>query len=239
MPKKYALDSLLRLLPVAALGSIVTFANLAAAQNLTNQEIQHPSADSWPSYHGDYTGRRHSSLTQITPHNVRDLTLAWAFQTNQPATIKSSPLLVDGILYFSVPDNVWAVDARSGHMIWHFDHPTTEGDHIGHRGVAMYQDWLYFVTPDAHLISLNAKDGTIRWDKVIADVKKGYWSTVAPLVVHNHVIAGVGGDLDNITGLLKSFDPETGEEQWEWDATPPPRHCWQNYRWYDLDHRHI
>jgi alcohol dehydrogenase (cytochrome c) len=222
MPKKYALDSVLRLLSVAALGSIVTLPNLAAAQNLTNQEIQHPSVDSWPSYHGDYTGRRHSSLTQITPHNVHDLTLAWAFQTNQPATIKSSPLLIDGILYFSVPDNVWAVDARSGHMLWHFDHPTTEGDHIGHRGVAMYKDSLFFVTPDAHLISLNAKDGTVRWDKVIADVKKGYWSTVAPLVVHNHVIVGVGGDLDNITGLLKSFDPETGEEQWEWDATPPP-----------------
>ena len=193
-----------------------------SAQNLESNQILHPSPDSWPLYHGDYSGKRHSSLTQITPQNVGALTLAWAYQTNQPAQIKSSPLLVDGILYFTVPDNVWAVDARSGHMLWHFNHPTTEGDHIGHRGVAMYKSWLYFTTPDAHLLSLNAKDGTLRWDKVIADVKKGYWSTMAPLVVKDHVIAGVGGDLDNLPGMLRSFDPDTGALQWEWDATAPP-----------------
>lgn len=195
--------------------------NSAAAQDMEPAQLLHPSADSWPLYHGDYSGRRHSALTQINPENVQDLGLAWAFQTNQPAQIKSSPLLVDGILYFTVPDNIWAVDARSGHMIWHFNHPTTEGDHIGHRGVAIYKGWLYFTTPNAHLISLNAKDGTVRWEKTIADVKKGYWSTMAPLIVRNHVIVGVGGDLDNLPGLLRSFDPDTGAVQWEWDATPP------------------
>ena len=118
------------------------------------------------------------------------LTLAWAFQTGQEADIKSSPLLVDGILYFTVPDNVWAVDARSGHTIWHYNRPS-EGEHIGHRGVAMYKGWLYFTTPDAHLISLDAKDGHVRWDKVVADADKGYWTTMAPLVVKNHVIVGV------------------------------------------------
>jgi alcohol dehydrogenase (cytochrome c) len=211
---------------VLVFSAVATFALIAgpcvsSAQNLEPDQILHPSTDSWPLYHGDYSGKRHSSLTQITPQNVSDLGLAWAFQTNQGAQIKSSPLLVDGILYFTVPDNVWAVDARSGHQLWHFSHPTTEGDHIGHRGVAMYKGWLYFTTPDAHLISLNAKDGTIRWDKIIADVKLGYWSTMAPLVVRNHVIAGVGGDLDNLPGLLRSFDPETGAVQWEWNATPP------------------
>ena len=82
--------------------------------------LLHPPADSWPGYHGDYSGRRHSALTQITPENVKNLSLAWAFQTNQAAFIKSSPLLVDGILYFTVPENIWAVDARSGHEIWHY-----------------------------------------------------------------------------------------------------------------------
>ena len=128
---------------------------------------------------------------------------------------------MDGILYFTVPDNVWALDARSGHMLWHYTYPPNKGDHIGQRGVAMYKSWLFFATPDAHLISLNAKDGTIRWDKLIADVKQGYWSTTDPLVVRNHVIAGVGGDLDNLTGYLRSFDPDTGEVQWQWNATPP------------------
>ena len=193
---------------------------LSAAQ-VTSSMLLHPPSDSWPQYHGDYTGRRHSALTQITPANVHNLTLAWAFQTGQTQAIKSSPLLVDGILYFTVPDHVWAVDARSGHLIWHYHRLSTEGLHIGHRGVAMYKDWLYFTTPDCHLIALDARDGTVRWDRLIADVKKGYWTSMSPLVVDNHVIVGVSGDFDNLRGYLRSFDADTGEVQWQWNSTPP------------------
>ncbi|MFL6465342.1 MAG: acido-empty-quinoprotein group A [Bryobacteraceae bacterium] len=204
-------------LAVLSLGS----PGLSLSQELTPAILQDPPVDTWPGYHGDYSGKRHSKLTGITPQNVGELGLSWAFQTNQTATIKSSPLLVNGVLYFTVPDNIWAVDARSGHQIWHYTYPPNKGLHIGHRGVAMYKDWLFFVTPDAHLISLNAKDGTVRWNVVIADVSKGYWSTLAPLVVRNHIIVGVSGDFDNLQGYLKSIDPETGKTQWKWDATPP------------------
>ncbi len=196
-------------------------ATAARAQGVDQQMLLHPATDSWPGYHGDYSGRRHSSLKQITPRNVRNLALAWAFQTNQSAPIKSSPLLVDGILYFTVPDNVWAVDARSGHQIWHYNHPTSEGEHIGNRGVAMYKQSLFFLLPDAHLISLDSKDGSVRWTVPVADVKKGYWTSMAPLVVGNHVLVGVSGDFDNLSGYIRSVDPESGATQWQWDSTPP------------------
>src|SRR5580658_6421936 len=196
------------------------FALPLAAQNLDNARLLHPPADTWPLYHGDYSGRRHSHLTQINRQNVGNLALVWAFQTKQPAEIKATPLLVDGILYFTVPDNVWAVDARSGHMIWHYNRPSV-GEHIGHRGVAMYKGWLYFLTPDDHLICLDAKDGKVRWDKPVADVKAGYWTTMAPLVVRDHVMVGVAGDLDNLQGYVRSIDAETGATQWQWDSTPP------------------
>ena len=195
--------------------------HMALAQGADQQMLLHPPADSWPIYHGDYSGRRHSALAQITPQNVKDLSLSWAFQTEQPAPIKSSPLLVDGILYFTVPDNIWAVDARSGHLIWHYNHPTTEGEHIGNRGVAMYRQYLYFLMPDAHLVSLNAKDGSVRWSVQVADVKKGYWTSMSPLVVGNHVLVGVSGDFDNLTGYIRAIDPETGATMWQWDSTPP------------------
>lgn len=117
------------------------------AQGVNAEMLLHPPADSWPGYHGDYSGRRHSPLTQITPQNVKNLALAWAFQTDQLAQIKSTPLLVDGILYFTVPENIWAVDARSGHQIWHYTYPRSPGDHIGHRGVAMYKKYLFFCLP--------------------------------------------------------------------------------------------
>lgn len=212
LPHSFSLLSAMALLSLPFCGN---------AQNLTNEQILHPTSDSWPLYHGDYSGQRHSHLTQITPQNVKGLTLAWAYQTNQRDQIKSTPIVVDGIMYFTVPDNIWAVDARSGHMLWHYGVQTKQGLHIGHRGVAMYKGWLYLTTPDAHLISLDAKDGRVRWEKEIADVKKGYWSTLSPLIVHNHVIVGVSGDFDNLSGFLRSFDPETGETQWQWDSTPP------------------
>jgi alcohol dehydrogenase (cytochrome c) len=191
------------------------------AQGLDPATIANPPADTWPSYHGDYSGRRHSALTQITPQNVSSLGLAWAFQTKQQADLKSSPILVNGIIYFTVPDNVWAVDARSGHQLWRYTYPPNKGLHLGHRGVAMYKDSILLISPDAHLLSLDARNGKVRWNIEIGDLSKGYWSTMSPLVVGNHVIVGVGGDLDNIPGYLKSIDPETGKTQWQWDATPP------------------
>ncbi len=204
-----------------ALGCLVVLSSSVCAQGLDPAMLLHPPADSWPLYHGDYSGRRHSALTQINPRNVADLSLAWAFQTGQSTALKCSPLLVNGILYITTPDNVWAIDARSGHRLWHYIYPPNKGFHIGHRGVAMYKDWLYFTTPDAHLVCLDAKTGNVLWDVVVADSKKGYWMTMAPLVVRDHVIVGVSGDFDNLTGFLRSIDPATGKTQWQWNSTPP------------------
>src|SRR6185437_107887 len=206
---------------LASLLLLIALPSPLVAQNLDPADLLNPSPDSWPSYHGDYSGMRHSKLTQITPKNVGNLTLGWAFQTQHRDTIKASPLLVGGVLYFTIPDNVWAVDARSGHMLWHYTYPPNKGEHIGQRGVGIYKGWVFFTSPDAHLISLNAEDGKVRWIVEIADVNKGYWATMAPQIVSNHVIIGVGGDLDNLPTFIRSIDPETGKTQWQWNVTPP------------------
>jgi alcohol dehydrogenase (cytochrome c) len=185
-----------------------------------------PPADSWPTYHGDYSGQRHSRLTQITPANVNQLTLAWSSQTSQNGGgfggIKSSPILVDGMLYVTLPDNIYAIDARSGRQVWHYAYPTNTGFHIGHRGAAVYKDFVYLTTPDAHLVALDARNGKVRWNVEIADAKKGYWSTNAPLLIRNHLLVGVSGDFDNLPGMMKSVDPDTGALQWTFHSTPPP-----------------
>src|SRR5881396_3299130 len=151
------------------------------------------STDSWTTYHGDFSGQRHSRLPQITPGNVHQLALAWAFQTGQNQQIKSTPILVNGVLYVTTPDNLWAIDARPARQVWHYTYPANQGFHIGHRGVAVHGESVYLTTPDAHLLALDAKDGKVKWNVQIADAKKGYWSTNAPLVVRNHVIVGVSG----------------------------------------------
>jgi acido-empty-quinoprotein group A len=190
-----------------------------AAQALDPAALLKQPTDTWPTYNGDYSGRRHSPLNQINAKNVGSLTLAWVFQAHS-AAIKSTPLEVNGILYFTVPDNVSAVDARTGRQIWHYKYTSDGGDHIGHRGLGMYGNWLFFTTPDAHLVSLNAKDGTVRWNVELADVKLGYFSTMAPLVIRNHVVVGVSGDVTDIPGFLESVDPETGKMEWRWYTQP-------------------
>jgi len=189
-----------------------------AQQGLDPAALLKPPTDTWPTYNGDYSGRRYSTLAQINQSNVGQLSIAWVAQMRSVA-IKSTPLEVNGILYFTTPDNVWAMDARTGHTIWHYLRES-QGDHIGQRGLGMYKDWLYFETPDCHLVSLNAKDGKLRWDVELADPKLGYFATMAPLIIRDHVLAGVSGDVTDIPGFLDSRDPETGKLQWRWYTEP-------------------
>ncbi len=204
-----------------ALLAITAATALAAAENgLDPSAMVKQPTDAWPTYNGDYSGRRFSPLDQINRSNVNQLTLAW-MAPMKSVSIKSTPLEVNGILYFTTPDNVWSMDARTGRVIWHYQRES-QGDHIGQRGVAMFGDWLYFETPDCHLISLNAKDGSVHWNIELADPKVGYFATMAPLVVGHHVIAGVSGDVTDIPGFLESIDPETGKVQWRWNTEPKP-----------------
>src|SRR5258708_39582608 len=56
---------------------MVSVAGIASAQGLDPVLLTKPATDSWPTYSGDYSGRRFSSLTQINQTNVKNLGLAW------------------------------------------------------------------------------------------------------------------------------------------------------------------
>jgi acido-empty-quinoprotein group A len=233
-----------RLFPIA-----FTFTQLALlGQGLDPALLTRPPTDAWPTYNGDYSGRRFSSLKQLNQSNVKHMQLAWVYRAvagHTPGsivggegaevpeggvvaaasgpgstTIKSTPLMVNGVLYFTMPDNVWAVDARSGRQLWHYFWKTRGGIHIGNRGVGMYGNWLFFETPDDYLVSLDARTGKERWHVEIADAKQEYFSTPAPVVIGNHVMVGTGGDSLDVPGFLESRDPETGALQWKWWSEP-------------------
>jgi alcohol dehydrogenase (cytochrome c) len=225
------------------------------AQGLDSAVLAKPGTDAWPTYAGDYTQRRYSTLTQIDTTNVRHLTLAWVRRltagpgggegtwfgppagppaitggvadepVNMPGSTSGSPRLsgsilqVNGILYVTAPDNAWAMDARDGHILWHYFWKSRGGTHIGNRGMAMYGDWVFFETPDDYLVSLDARTGQERWHKEIADFSQQYFSTMSPVVVGNHVLVGTGDDLD-APGFLQSFDPNTGDLQWKFFTVP-------------------
>ena len=164
--------------------------------------------------------------------------------------IKGTPLMIDGVLYLTVPDHVWALDARTGRELWHYAWESKGGIHIANRGVAVAGDSLYFETPDCHLVSLGIKDGKERWRKEICDLDQFYYGSVAPVVVKEHVIAGVSGDDLDIPGYVQSHDPESGEMQWRWYVVPQKmgdpgseivaeRRCHEARRRHDLAAAHL
>jgi len=226
--------------------ALISSLNLAGQGSLDPKLLNRPAVDAWPTYHGDYSGQHYSTLKQINKSNVKALSLAWVYRANQAEagaimggeaapgespiwltfigqqSIKSIPLMVNGVLYFTMPDHAWAVDARTGQEIWHYFWRTKGGVHIGNRGFGMYDNWLFFETPDCYLVSLDAATGKERWRKQIADVKQEYFCTPAPIVIREHVIVGMGGDSLDVPGWLESRDPETGDIQWKWYTTPRP-----------------
>jgi alcohol dehydrogenase (cytochrome c) len=201
-------------------------ASLLAGQGLNPATLLKPTPDTWPTFNGDYSGRRYSSIPQINSANVHSLALAWTARANtgdgSDPTIKATPLVVNGIMYFTVPDHAWAIDARTGRQLWHYKWESKGGIHIGNRGVGMWGNWVYFETPDNHLVSLDALTGKFRWGVEIADLAQEYFSTAAPVVIGNHVIVGVGGDSLDVPGYLQARDPETGAVQWQWNTEPKP-----------------
>ena len=198
---------------------ILALAVCLPAQELDPSKLLNPGTDSWPTFNGDYSGRRYSTLAQINQSNVSSLALAWAFQSRSQGSFSSMPLVANGIMYVALPDQVWAIDARTGRQIWHFQRPSQGG---GNRGVAMYKDRLFFTTPDTHVICLDAHNGKLLWDVQMEDPAFKAFASMAPLVIRDHVLVAGSGDAADLPGFLESLDPMTGKVQWRWDSEPKP-----------------
>lgn len=227
---------------VVLCGALLAAVAAPAATNvsLNPNALGKPPIGSWPTFNGDYTGQRYSTLKQITAANVGRLAQQWTYKITgvgpergvSVPTIKCTPLLVDGVLYITIPDHVWAIDARTGKDLWRYDWVDHGGHLVGQRGVGIWKSTVFFQTPDNWLIALDANTGRELWRKHYADASEQYFSTSAPLIVKDHVIVGVGGDAMDMPGFLDSFDPVTGKLQWTWWSTPrkgdPALKTWPN-----------
>jgi alcohol dehydrogenase (cytochrome c) len=220
------------------ISSILLGAFLACAQvsggpvtthiNVKSSDLERKGiADSWLSYNGDYTGRRYSSLTQITPANVGQMRAQWVFHSRNAGVLEVTPVVVGGVMYITGSNDAYALDARTGQVIWHHARETTSGlidDASGHinRGVAILGTKLYMETDNAHLLCLDARSGNLIWDVAYAPGSKNYGATSAPLVVKNKVLVGTSGGDDGVRGFIAAFDAETGKEAWRFWTIPAP-----------------
>jgi alcohol dehydrogenase (cytochrome c) len=185
------------------------------------------SQKDWPTYHGDPSGNRYTTLTQINKENVARLAPKWIFPMPNVTQVENTPIVVDGIMYVSSANEVWALDAGIGRQIWHYQRPRTKGltgnAAIGfNRGVAISGDKLFMLTDNAHMISLDRRHGELLWETEMADWRQNYNGTSAPLVVGNLVISGTAGGDEGVRGFVAAYDSETGKEVWRVWTVPNP-----------------
>ena len=185
----------------------------------------------WLTYSGDYSGQRHSPLTQINPTNVANLRPVWTFQTGTTTRgrgFETTPLADNGVLYVTGSNNyAWAIDARSGRAFWQYRRNLPGDLTYGasapvNRGFGMLGNTLFMVTLDAHLLAMDRRTGDILWDVVLADYKTGYAATLAPLVLDDKVIVGISGGEYATRGFIDAYAPDTGARLWRFYTIPGP-----------------
>ena len=186
-----------------------------------------PPGANWPSYNGDYSGRRYSSLAEINSDNVKQLRAQWVFHSRTSESLEVTPVVVNGVMFVTSANDAFALDARTGREIWRHERPVTSGlidDAAVHhnRGVAVWHDRVYMETDNAHLLCLEARSGHLLWDSEYADASKNYGATSAPLIVNDKVIVGTSGGDDGVRGFVAAFDPLTGKLVWRFWTIPGP-----------------
>jgi PQQ-dependent dehydrogenase (methanol/ethanol family) len=189
--------------------------------------IQQPASGDWLGYHGLPSGNRHSPLAQIHTQNANRLQAAWSYALPH-MSLQTTPLVADGVMYVTAPNQVCALDGSSGREIWCYVRPRADASKISgdaakgaQRGVAMLGDRIFFSTDDAHLIALHRLTGAVMWEVFMPVGGIGnYGATAAPLVAGDLVIAGVGGGDAPLRGFLAAYRAATGEEAWRFWTIP-------------------
>jgi alcohol dehydrogenase (cytochrome c) len=199
-------------------------ASLDVQESDLNQKV---IKENWVSYNGDYTGRRHSSLDEVTRANVGSLKPKWRFRTSGAGVMEVTPVVVAGVMFVTRSNDAWAIDAATGKLLWHHARAISEGlidDASGHinRGVAVLGSRVYMETDNAHLLCLDARTGKQIWDVAYATGNKNYGATSAPLIVKDKVLVGTSGGDDGVRGFVAAYDAQTGKEVWRFWTIPAP-----------------
>jgi len=180
----------------------------------------------WLSYGRTYDEQRYSPLDKINAENVKNLSPAWVWHTGTTRGLESTPIVVDGMMFFTLTWGVTvALDAKTGEEIWTFD-PEVPGEwgrygccDVVNRGPAVWKGKVYTASFDGRLFALDAKTGEKVWE-VNTVPGAPYTSTGAPRIVKDKVVIGNGGGEYGVRGFFTAYDAETGDQVWRFYTVP-------------------
>jgi len=193
---------------------------------VTSERLLRPEPENWLFYRGTQDGWGFSRLDQIDTENVSELVPVWTLSTGVVGGHEAAPIVNDGMMFVTTPRNqVLAVDARTGDLLWRYAHELPEGlvaFHDTNRGVALWGDRVYTATLDARVVALDARTGAVAWSTAVEDNTRGYYMTLAPLAADGKIMVGVSGGELGIRGFVVALDAETGAEVWRTYTIPAP-----------------
>jgi quinohemoprotein ethanol dehydrogenase len=202
---------------------------VSAATVVDNRSLgDEADGSNWLAYGRTFSEQRFSPLDQINDRTIDRLKLAWSLDLDTFGHSQSSPLAVDGVLYFAV-GYAWvhAVDARTGKLLWKYDPQTTKVAPQklkmgwGIRGIAFWKGRVYTGTTDGRLLAIDAKTGKLAWSVQTVPLDDVRYITGAPRVFNGKVIIGHGGDDQSpIRGYVTAYDAETGKQVWRFWTVP-------------------
>jgi len=235
------MTKLLRLLALTMLGGLLP-TTVGLAQGVTTEILENAQnySDRWVTYGRNYGAWRYMPDDQINRETVANLRPVWIKQTGVTGgAFEVTALVNDGRMYLTTANShLFVVDPLSGTELWRYDHEFENvdlccGPH--NRGVALYEDKVFWGTLDAHLLAFDAATGIQLWDAEVGDHRESFSVTGAPLVVKDMVLIGVGGGEFGIRGYIDAYDVNTGELRWRFYTTAGPEDpnnaSWEGDSW--------
>jgi PQQ-dependent dehydrogenase (methanol/ethanol family) len=221
---------LLAMLPLAALcAALLPGGAPRAAQPQAKQAPQ--PGDDWPMAAKDYANTRYSELDQITAANVKDLKLAWKFDTGVHRGQEAAPIVADNTMFVVTPwpNVLYAFDlAKPGPALkWKYEpKPAAFAKGVAccdtvNRGAVFADGRVHITTLDGHVCGVDAATGRELWKTKIGDINKGETITMSPIVVKGKVLAGNSGGEFGVRGWLKALDAASGKVLWTAYTTGP------------------
>jgi quinohemoprotein ethanol dehydrogenase len=186
-------------------------------------------SENWLAFGRTYSEQRFSPLAQVNAENVANLKVDWYLDLPNDRGLVSTPLVVDGILYFVGSMNrVRAVDATSGELVWEYDPKTAEntGNNLRagwehNRGIGIWKDKVYAATWDGRLNAIDRATGEEVWSVRTFPADAPLYITGAPKIFKGKVLIGNGGTENGPSrGYVTAYDAETGEQAWRFFIVP-------------------
>jgi alcohol dehydrogenase (cytochrome c) len=204
-------------------------AKLNGITPVTKQMLTHPTANDWLTWRRTYDGLGHSPLAQINTRNITDVGEAWSW-TLPVSPNEITPLVHDGVLFVQSANEVQALDAATGDLLWRYVRQLPPSFNEGHRNpfknMAIYQYMLFAQTADGHVTALDIRSGKPLWDQdVVGEAGRIAHMRLdgGPIVANGKVIMGTSGCTTYKGGcFIVGLDADTGKEAWRFNTIARP-----------------